>query len=560
MDVGRLFEGRAADYEIVSPLGEGAFSITFLAEIVRIRNDRAWFAHPRGPLSVGTRVVIKLPKIDFTRSALENRARIHEVTSQLMNDFAALQQLRSLGSVAKILDHGTVTLSLDSSAEAAVIPATFLVEEHVDGLRFDHYLARRFGAAATFAGIPAAKDFFALALAIARIVRDIHQARIVHGDIWYTNIIMRGDDAVFIDFGSSLLRDYSFRMSPPRARDPQHGFYAPERRGGAREGRRSDIYALGGLLFFMATGADPFGPIRDDDVLKNTIIEHLRDKQLFAENCGIADIIARCLRYDKDRRIANADTLIHEIRTFAFQYTDTDELDIDDLLDRLTSHIRTLHDAGEEIMQGFLLNEIAGLVSRMNDTVHGVREVSGDHEAIASGMCESVSTLHRGDILLSRSIPQYWSADNLGINGRFLAMNKLIAQHGVTIRRIFLLCDEDRDDPVVQVLVAAHRRVMMECSAAGIWNGDPRADAGGFATYVRIVSKEQRARMLKEGWHVDYIVRRKAICVEPVYDTNGVIRTVRFLSRGQVPDRLQIAMDEELALAWPLDRLFAAVA
>ena len=83
----------------------------------------------------------------------------------------------------------------------------------------------------------------------------LHSLAAVHRDIKPENVILRGADAVLIDFDASRLH------KPEHASDTQSlgtvGFAAPEQYGLSQSDIRTDIYAMGILINVMLTGKHP---------------------------------------------------------------------------------------------------------------------------------------------------------------------------------------------------------------------------------------------------------------------------------------------------------------
>jgi serine/threonine protein kinase len=108
---------------------------------------------------------------------------------------------------------------------------------------------------------PRAREAAALVAEIARALAYIHRRGVVHQDVKPSNILL--DEACrprLIDFGMARWRD---AWSSGR-RDPSGGtlaFMAPEQARGKsqRVGATSDIFALGGVFYFLLTGQAPFG-------------------------------------------------------------------------------------------------------------------------------------------------------------------------------------------------------------------------------------------------------------------------------------------------------------
>lgn len=92
-------------------------------------------------------------------------------------------------------------------------------------------------------------------LHLCRALTELHGIGAVHRDIKPENIILRGGDAVLIDFDASRLR------KTERATDTQimgtTGYAAPEQYGFSQTDQRTDIYSLGILLNEMLTGQHP---------------------------------------------------------------------------------------------------------------------------------------------------------------------------------------------------------------------------------------------------------------------------------------------------------------
>lgn len=83
----------------------------------------------------------------------------------------------------------------------------------------------------------------------------LHSLHIVHRDIKPENIILRGDEAVLLDFDASRVHKTAQRN------DTQVlgtiGYAPPEQFGVSQTDGRADIYALGVLLNIMLTGRHP---------------------------------------------------------------------------------------------------------------------------------------------------------------------------------------------------------------------------------------------------------------------------------------------------------------
>ncbi len=100
-----------------------------------------------------------------------------------------------------------------------------------------------------------------IAARIAAALDDLHRQHVIHLDVKPSNVMFRPDgDVVLIDFGLSRhdqlpdLIQEEFHL--PLGTAP---YMSPEQLLGVRSDPRSDVFALGALLYFFTTGVRPFG-------------------------------------------------------------------------------------------------------------------------------------------------------------------------------------------------------------------------------------------------------------------------------------------------------------
>ncbi|OLZ64387.1 serine/threonine protein kinase [Streptomyces sp. IMTB 2501] len=144
-----------------------------------------------------------------------------------------------------------------------------------------------------------------LAAGLAHALKDIHAAGIVHRDLKPSNVLVTIDGPRVIDFGiaralettspggEGLTRTGSLVGSP--------GFMAPEQVRGDRITPACDVFCLGSMLAYAATGAMPFGTADSGaHALMFRIAQEEPDLAGVPE--GIADLVRDCLRKDPGAR------------------------------------------------------------------------------------------------------------------------------------------------------------------------------------------------------------------------------------------------------------------
>lgn len=102
------------------------------------------------------------------------------------------------------------------------------------------------------------RELTELARGLLRGLAAVHEAGLVHRDIKPSNVILAPDGPRIIDFGIARAAD-STRLTVTGSVLGTPGFMAPEQAlGNAELGPACDVFALGSLLVFAATGRSPF--------------------------------------------------------------------------------------------------------------------------------------------------------------------------------------------------------------------------------------------------------------------------------------------------------------
>jgi nucleotide-binding universal stress UspA family protein len=152
----------------------------------------------------------------------------------------------------------------------------------------------------------------------AAALSDLHQQDVLHLDVKPANIMFRQSGAaVLIDFGLSRHRHLPDLLDEQFHRPMGTTEYmAPEQLLRVRSDQRSDIYALGAILYQLATGRLPFGiPARMRQVRRRVWRDPVPPRALRPEiTPALQEIILRCLEPMPDARYAGAADLMFDLR------------------------------------------------------------------------------------------------------------------------------------------------------------------------------------------------------------------------------------------------------
>ncbi|MBX3158649.1 MAG: protein kinase, partial [Deltaproteobacteria bacterium] len=132
---------------------------------------------------------------------------------------------------------------------------------------------------------------------VARAVAAVHAAGVVHGDLKPDNLVVDGERAWLLDFGSARVDGAAAPVGAGVA------YMAPELWRGGGASAASDVYALGAIACELATGAPPFtGDARavgHAHLMLRPALDGLAEP--------LATLVRRCLAKDPAHRPAAAE-------------------------------------------------------------------------------------------------------------------------------------------------------------------------------------------------------------------------------------------------------------
>ncbi|MDC0747075.1 serine/threonine-protein kinase [Polyangium mundeleinium] len=189
----------------------------------------------------------------------------------------------------------------------------FLVMERVEGRSLRAVMNAAGGALPTVEAAHIARE-------MARGLAAAHAASVIHRDIKPENVMIGdGKEVKILDFGLAKLRDAEDAHSAFASTDvATHegrllgttSYMSPEQARGLSADARSDVFALGVVLFEMLAGARPFRGATTTDVLAAI----LRDAPPPLPSRGaardLASVVMRCLAKEPSERYADAGALL----------------------------------------------------------------------------------------------------------------------------------------------------------------------------------------------------------------------------------------------------------
>jgi serine/threonine protein kinase len=140
-----------------------------------------------------------------------------------------------------------------------------------------------------------------LANGLVRALRDIHAAGMVHRDLKPSNVLITIDGPRVIDFGIARALESHEGLTRTGAAVGSPGFMSPEQCRGETVTAASDIFCLGSVLTFAATGRTPFGDANSPmTALMLAIVQDEKDISGVPE--GMRGLVEHCLAQNPANR------------------------------------------------------------------------------------------------------------------------------------------------------------------------------------------------------------------------------------------------------------------
>lgn len=270
--------GRIGPYRLFAPIGRGGMGQVWRAE-----------AAESCPVPTGREVALKL----LHRVSPEERRRA-------AREVAYLQALHHPG-IVRVLDFG------EHQGRSWIVMAL------VEGRRLDKVM----GDEGPFASDRAAR----IAIGALEALHVAHLAGILHRDLKPGNLMLREDgQVVVLDFGLAAAPEFESRLTASDTVIGTPAYMSPEQAAGERAAisQRSDVYAIGAVLYEMVTGTAPFAADDPRALLRRVIEDPVAPPSLRRSGVprDMETIILRAMAKDPLDRYRSAEAMASDLRRF----------------------------------------------------------------------------------------------------------------------------------------------------------------------------------------------------------------------------------------------------
>ncbi|TLW91749.1 serine/threonine protein kinase [Saccharomonospora piscinae] len=219
---------------------------------------------------------------------------------KLVHDFLARdavfrERFRREIAACRLVSGAYTAPVLDADPDA---PTPWLATRYVPGPSL--------GLAVTSTGPFPAESLRLLAVGLATALADIHRAGLVHRDLKPANLLLAHDGPRVIDFGIARAAEDDTELTGTGAVIGSPEFMSPEQAHGRELTPATDVFSLGTVLVFAATGRGPFAGSSAAQSLYN--VAHA-DPDLDGVPPPLRDVVAACLDKDPRRRPTPGDLL-----------------------------------------------------------------------------------------------------------------------------------------------------------------------------------------------------------------------------------------------------------
>ncbi|MCX5800134.1 MAG: protein kinase [Candidatus Eisenbacteria bacterium] len=258
-------------YKILEKLGEGGMGVVYKAEDTKL----------------GRHAALKFLSPDLTRDPEARKRFIQEAKAASSLDHTSICTVHEIGET----EDGQI----------------FIVTAFYEGETLKTKIER---------GSLKVEEALDIAIHVAQGLGRAHEAGIVHRDIKPANImITKRGDVKIVDFGLAKLTGQA-KLTVMGSTVGTVAYMSPEQVQGEDIDHRTDIWALGVVLYEMLTGRSPFKGEHEAALLYSIVHEEPQSLSLVRSGtpAPVSSVIARALQKDRALRYQTAQELIDELR------------------------------------------------------------------------------------------------------------------------------------------------------------------------------------------------------------------------------------------------------
>ncbi len=223
---------------------------------------------------------------------------------EISADEQAVQRFKHEYQAVAMLAHQNIVEIHDASVRHNI---KYIVMEYVEGITLKNYMQHR--------EVLNLREIISYTTQILRALDHAHKKGIVHRDIKPQNIMLLKNGVIKVmDFGIAKIPNAETVTMTDKAIGTVYSI-SPEQVSGSPTDARSDLYALGVMMYEMATGSLPFSA----ETPVSTALMHVNETATSAREvnpaipAGLEQIISRAMEKDPDARYQSAEEMLNHL-------------------------------------------------------------------------------------------------------------------------------------------------------------------------------------------------------------------------------------------------------
>ena len=223
---------------------------------------------------------------------------------EISADEQAVQRFKHEYQAVAMLAHENIVEIHDASVRHNI---KYIVMEYVEGITLKNYMQHR--------EVLNLREIISYTTQILRALDHAHKKGIVHRDIKPQNIMLLKNGVIKVmDFGIAKIPNAETVTMTDKAIGTVY-YISPEQVSGSPTDARSDLYALGVMMYEMATGSLPFSA----ETPVSTALMHVNETATSAKElnpaipAGLEQIISRAMEKDPDARYQSAEEMLNHL-------------------------------------------------------------------------------------------------------------------------------------------------------------------------------------------------------------------------------------------------------